>query len=375
MQKLFIKTWMIYWFVIILIPVKSIYPATYQAFFLQLTFVVLVFLSFYFTSTILGTKEIDENNFFVINKSYTYIKIAMILSLIGFLFLIYDKVFIQGINYSEGLAFAREQWRQQGEGREVEVSSIFSVFGYLFSSSYFVAAILSITQNNILTTYQRFGTLLLCLLFSISNTIITGGRSTLFLFVVFILISLSSRNLITLQKSIFNKKLSLVLFFIFLFIATYFILIFYQRAELSDTDANLYVLNFLPYLGLMPVEWYDNLLRKLGLSLFSYDEWFLSGRFPSLPGAFLHQFGAFGFVFASIFLGSINAILKRWRKLCPTHLFPLGTLIMVEVILILSPLLFAGDFLSFPFILTELIIIFYIDKIIQLNLFLSNDKL
>ena len=347
----------------------------------------------------------------------------MILSLIGFLFLIYDKVFIQGINYSEGLAFAREQWRQQGEGREVEVSSIFSVFGYLFSSSYFVAAILSITQNNILTTYQRFGTLLLCLLFSISNTIITGGRSTLFLFVVFILISLSSRNLITLQKSIFNKKLSLVLFFIFLFIATYFILIFYQRAELSDTDANLYVLNFLPYLGLMPVEWYENflddstfssislmlvlglsylthsfattaaiidgpiensilifvhannLLRKLGLSLFSYDEWFLSGRFPSLPGAFLHQFGAFGFVFASIFLGSINAILKRWRKLCPTHLFPLGTLIMVEVILILSPLLFAGDFLSFPFILTELIIIFYIDKIIQLNFFLSNDKL
>ena len=54
--------------------------------------------------------------------------------------LTYDKLFIQKIDYSAGLAFAREEWRQLGEEREGQASSIFSVIGYLLGSSYYVAA-------------------------------------------------------------------------------------------------------------------------------------------------------------------------------------------------------------------------------------------
>lgn len=417
MQKHFLGVWLIYWAAIVLLPVKSIYAATVQAFLLQLTFVFLVLAAYGVTEIILESRKIPKAGSSDIPKALTLIKLAMGASLVGFIFLMYDKIFIQGIDYSDGVAIAREQWRQLGEDRAGQASSVFSVLGYLFGSSYYVAVVLAITQVKILSAAQRVSILLFCFLMVMANSVITGGRSSVLLLGVFIIGSMASRRELNMRMLLRGRMLRWILLLAAGLAAGYTIFVFYQRADAGELNGTEYVLDFLPFLGLELAEWFKyllddgmlsslsamlvlvasylthsfattaaimdgptedktiifvhavNLLSKLGLANQPSDEWFLSGRFPSFPGALWHQFGVIGFVMGSLLLGAASAIAKAWTALRPTRLLPLGVFVMADVVLILTPLLFAGDFLSFPFVFAAFVLLALFHKCLQSKFF------
>lgn len=419
MHKHFLIIWLVYWAAIVLIPVESIYAATFQAFFLQLVFVFLVLAAYGVTGIILKSRKVPEAGSFNISRTLTLIKLALGMSLVGFIFLIYDKIYIQGIDYSEGVAIAREQWRQLGEDRADQASSVFSILGYLFGSAYYVAAVLAITQIKILSTAQRVNILLACFLMVMVNSVITGGRSNVLLFGVFIIGAMASRRELHFRKLLGGRMQRWIIILATGLSVWYTIFVFYQRADASELIGTEYLLDFLPFLGLEPIDWYKNMLddgmlsslsailvlaasyithsfattaaimdgpiedktiifvhginilSKLGLANHPSDEWFLSGRFPSFPGALWHQFGGIGFVMGSLLLGAASAFAKAWTALRPTRLLPLGVFVMADVVLILTPLLFAGDFLSFPFIVAAFVLLTVVEKFLQSRPFVN----
>lgn len=404
---------MIYWTAIVLLPVESIYIATAQAFFLQLAFVFLVLAAYGATDFISNSRKVAEAGYFDIPRTLTLIKLAFGMSLVGFILLIYDKVYIQGVGYSEGIAVAREQWRQLGEDRAGQASSVFSILGYLFGSAYYVAAVLAITQVKILSTTQRVSVILVCFLMVMANSVITGGRSNVLLFGVFIFGAMASRRELHFRKLLGGRMQRWIIIIATGLAAWYTIFVFYQRADASELNGVEYLQEFLSFLGLEPAEWYKgllddgvlgslsamlvlaasylthsfattaaiidapvedktiifghavNILSKLGLVSQPGDDWFLSGRFPSFPGALWHQFGGIGFVMGSLLLGAASAIAKAWTALRPNRLLPLGVFVMADAVLILTPLLFAGDFLSFPFIVTAFVLLTVVEKFLR----------
>jgi len=418
-QKHFLGVWLIYWAAIVLLPVESIYIATVQAFFLQLAFVFLVLAAYGATDFILNSRKVPKAGSFDISRTLTLIKLALGLSLVGFILLIYDKIYIQGIDYSDGVAIVREQWRQLGEDRAGQASSVFSILGYLFGSAYYVAAVLAITQIKMLSNGQRVSIILACFLMVMANSVITGGRSNVLLFGVFIIGAMASRKELYLRKLLGGWLQRWIIILATGLSVLYTIFVFYQRAAASELNGTGYLLDFLPFLGLEPLEWYRsmlddgvlsslsailvlaasylthsfattaaimdgpiedktiifshiiNILSKIGLANQPSDDWFLSGRFPSFPGALWHQFGGIGFVMGSLLLGVASAIAKAWTALRPNRLLPLGVFVMADVVLILTPLLFAGDFLSFPLILAAFVLLTVVEKCLQPRPFVS----
>ena len=413
MPKHFFGVWLIYWAVIALLPVHSIYPATTEAFALQCTFVALVLVSYTLTHAILGKPGLPVAGRFDLSTTPTLIRIALGMSIIGFFFLTYDKVYIQGIDFSDGIAVAREEWRRGGEEREGQVSSIFSVMGYLMGSGYYVAAVLAVTQVRVLSARKRVWVLLGSFMLLMANSAITGGRSNVLLIAVFILGALAARGGLNLRKLFDTQAQRRTVIVAAGLALAYTLFIFYQRAQASDVSALEYALDFLPFLGLEADEWYRSLmegsiasslsailvlavsyvthsfatvatiidapteektimflhirgiLNKLGLVNPPDGDWFLAGRFPSFPGALWHQYGGIGFVFGSLLLGVISAFANAWTARQPARLLPLGVFVMVYGVLLLTPALFAADFLSFPFVAAAFVLISVVDRYLR----------
>jgi hypothetical protein len=337
------------------------------------------------------------------------------MSILGFLFLAYDKVYIQEIDYTEGLAFAREEWRREGELREGQASSVFSVMGYLLGSGYYVAAALAVTQTKVLTARQRLTVLLACFALLMLNSAITGGRSNVLLIAVSVFGALGARRGLTLHqlfRSSFQRRTIFLLVGLTIF---YTLFVFYQRAEASEMSPQEYAMDFLSELGLEADEWYENLLEgdvvgsilaicilavsyvthsfasvaaiieappesktimflhvadvlgKIGLLNPPDGDWFLAGRFPSVPGALWHQFGALGLVIGSLLIGGMSAAARFWTALQPRRLLPLGAFVVAYAVLLLTPALFAADFLSFPFLTAAFMLISVVDSIFRHN--------
>jgi hypothetical protein len=404
MLKRFIGVWLIYWTVILLLPIRSIYPATAQAFILQLGFVLITSLSYLAVNFILNPREIQPVSFINISRARTLIKLSLTLSLIGLVFLMYDKIYIQGVNYADGLAVAREQWRELGEDRDGEASSIFSILGYLFGSSYYIAALLAITQIKLLNSAERIKFLLFSFFFVMVNSAVTGGRSSILLFASFVFSAMAAHSKIRFRNIFESQKQRWLVIISVAMAFGYTIIIFFQRADASDLKSIEYLLDFLPFLGLESFEWFSdilddgilsslssmfllsvsylthsfattsaiidapaedsilifnhiiNIFGKIGLAEQSNDEWFLSGRFPSLPGALWHQFGGVGLVMSSFALGAASAIAYACTTIRPARILSLGIFVMIDVVLVLSPFLFAGDLLSFPFVLIAFVL-------------------
>ena len=182
MLRNFILAWTIYWVVVALLPVRSIFPSTLQAFLLQLSFVVLVSSAMFSTLAIFRVGRMPVAGRSDVPHASRLIWLAIAMSGVGLAALMYDKLFVQQIDYSEGVAFAREEWRRAGEEREGQVSSIYSMIGYLFGSAYYVAAVLAVTQTRDLSAKTRLLALLAAFGFLFANSALTGGRSSILLF-------------------------------------------------------------------------------------------------------------------------------------------------------------------------------------------------
>jgi hypothetical protein len=108
-----------------------------------------------------------------------------------------------------------------------------------------------------------------------------------------------------------------------------------------------------------------DILYKVGLSSQPDFNWFLSGRFPSLPGALLHEFGWAGLAFGGVVTGATAGGCAVWTALHPRRLLPLGAYTMAGSILLLSPALFAGDLLAFPFVAGSFLMLSTISRFLR----------
>lgn len=399
MIKHFIWVWVFYWIAFAFLPVSSLYTSVGEAFLLQLTFLVLVLFGFswswlagvHYRAPMCGTRTPKS-----LHKA---IQLSLIFSSVGTLCIIYDKIAIQGIDYSQGVAVAREAWRKEGIEREGGISSVFSMLGYLLSSGYYVAAVLLVAFGESLKRSFLYKGIFLVFILLMANSVLAGGRSNVLLVTVFVAGAITAVSGWSYRSIFPSKGLRSSVFVLVLFSFFYVLYVFSERAEATGIDVSAYVKHFLPYLGLRLAPWFSeasgngvlfdiinllvlalsyithslataagiiengpgdkvivflhplNILNKLGIVARPDSSWFLSGRFPSLPAALFYQFGLFGFIVVSIFVGFLSAAARYFYIAFPSSIVAMSFYLMMYSILIISPLLLAIDFMSFPFVM------------------------
>jgi|SRR5579863_384351 len=399
----FLYSWIIYWALVVLIPLHSLYPAVGEAFLLQLTFVCLVTAGYFFASP--GQREIAMPGVLQgqILLTRRLIRISLWMSLAGFLMLLFDKIYIQHIDYTQGLALARQRWADLGEVREGRPSSIWSILGYALGSAYYVTAVLVITQTSMLSARQRLRGIGGVLLFAFANSIITGGRSNFLLLLVVALAAMSARRGLRIRDVFTSRGQRRFLTVATALIGVYIVFIFVGRAGAGDEVVYEYVANYLPFEGVAFDDWYVksmsegwigtighmtvlvvaylthsfatvaaiieaphedkiiifgnfvDIFYKFGLTQRPDSDWFLAGRFPSVPGALWHEYRVGGFVIASLLLGAVSSWTSLWVAMRPRRLLPLGMYALTGATLLLTPYVFAPDFLSFPPVLVAVV--------------------
>ncbi|MGD1862381.1 MAG: hypothetical protein ACFB0E_20735 [Leptolyngbyaceae cyanobacterium] len=330
------------------------------------------------------------------------VRFSCFLSVLGICLILYDRIFIQGIDYTAGIASAREQWRVLGEQRQ-GISSLASFLGNILSPFCFIPTALIHLHYEKLKGKDKYIGLSVGITNLFLICLLSGGRSSLLL-QISITISICLMRNISSKLPFFpgSKNLRLiipsVLFILVLIYSTY---IFFSRAAISDVTAKVYSLGFIEYLGgretqsFHQIEYLDEPLKSItylstvtlaylvhslwtfGILLdsiifspgsFSFvylksllaklslatapeavlDE--LQGRFLPLPGILWYDIRYF-FVIASIIhgfcLGLANVMVVRLRLDGLKFAF----IISVFSITFLSPFCFAINLYAFPFVM------------------------
>lgn len=409
--RAFVGIWLLYFFLVAVAPAYSLTSKMHQAVVLDIFFVVLTLLVAVLTQHFLETNiRNDHTQRYAMPTgiSRSILTVSILLALLGLLALMFDKIQIQHIDYSGELALAREKWRELGEGRE-GVSSMYSVMGYAFSTS-FVVTLVPIMLKPASLSHVRIGiTLCSLFLFLMLNSILTGGRTIILLALTFAFAFYSVHRerggkVYTLSSGTKTGLMVLVAL-----MTMYIFYVFMSRASATHdgVSASEYMEGMQEYMGLGTLAWpekleskfpifgsivafgmliitylchsififaeylqhqteYDgdplilfshlrSLFSKLGILGSQSTDWFLAGRFPSLPGALFHDGGYFLLSTGALLLGSLTGCANFFARAKENSLLRIGFISSVYTVLFLSPLLFAPDLMSFPFIVLEFI--------------------
>ncbi len=247
----------------------SLYPATTAALLLQVGFVALVCGSAAAVLALCNVGRMPAAGRCDIPCARYLVWIAIGMSVVGFMALTYDKVIVQGIDYSLGIAAAREEWRRLGDERAGDISSVFSMVGYFLGSAYYVAIVLAITQVGSLKPRERMLAFLASFLLLVGNSALTGGRSSILLIAPMMISAYAARRGIRSRAKVKNVRQRRLLMALGGTALIYVLYVFYQRAAAGDLAALEYALNFLPFLGVEADAWYLGILDSGALSSLS----------------------------------------------------------------------------------------------------------
>ena len=331
---------------------------------------------------------------------------GMTLSVAGFLCLLYDRIFVQHIDFSQGIAVARELWRQAGEDRS-GVSSAFSVIGYLIGSAFFCSIAIAHLHWEIVPTALRrlvtYGGLLLVM----GNSLLTGGRSIILVQLAAVVAVAGIRKLHGLRgfpgRGLRTAAIGLAVLSLAIGYSVY---VFGQRAIAGRTLPALYADTEVAYLGGQPTPAYfaiddlpsgisgfadlsvvagmylthsygtfeavleggnlpgsatfiyvRELLAKLSLIPPANNDWVFQGLFLSLPGSLYYDFSWPGFYLGAVLLGlALGCVPALLIRTGGSGLFlSLGLLFVLCALL--APLLLAIDILSVPFMVLGFILV------------------
>jgi hypothetical protein len=413
MIKRFVGVWIFYWFIYFCQPVHSIYQNVWGAFALQFLFVILTLAFFAFgASTVSSLAKRPSDLSFDTDEALFVIRSGIVISFIGLSFLLFDKIYIQGIDYSQGLAIARQEWRILGEERAGAASSVYSAIGYLFGGAYFISLSLSISKLTIISDKTRLLYIILCLLLLLLNSAITGGRSSILLAMLFAVFGYFTRSSSSQKGLFFNRKYKRYASVIMVFVGGYVVYIFNLRATASEQMVGAYSLQFLEYLGFVPSDSFARIayetswggtaaLINLTISYLTHSfattaaivdsnsnygdaifvsfmtigskfgilpapvDWFLSGRFSSLPGAVYFQYGLFGLASWSAMLGMLAGRFAHIFSVTRGNILVFFLCSVFELILLMSPFLFAAEFLFFPSVLIGSFLTIFVARILR----------
>lgn len=270
-------------------------------------------------------------------------KLCSFLSLSGFFLILYDRVFIRGINYSSGLRAARYQWLDSGSG------SIFGVVGNLIIPFSYVGLFIILVHGNMLSHRIKFLVGISSLFGIVGHAMLNGGRSNVLiaLFIFFAISIVKSKNN-TKRGNSFVKVLIFSLIFSFILYMTslsasmsnisykeLFLLGIdnlhgdvtnnYDKIEVFFGDVGYLLVYILSYLfhgswtseslyyifqtespgGSYLLFSFSLILTMLGILSEPIAAGYFSvhGAFVSLPGAFYYDTGLLGSMLLSLFLG------------------------------------------------------------------------
>gem|GEM_PF-1583655 len=386
-SRVFLLIWAVYWCAVLLFPGSPSGGSLLGGALIQGVFVAAVPFAMYWfkptpdqSSRIVSYHACDTG----IGRAAW---VGLFLGTIGTALMLYDRTWIQGVDFGDGLAAARVAWMNAGEGR-TEISSIFSLIGYLLGGCYFAAAALVILRINDYPTARQSLVLLACGLLVLVSSAMNGGRSSLMLFPAICLPAFCLNSRTSVWKLLRSPPLLLCT----AVAGAYSVNIFSSRASLGGDDSVGYTLSTLEHLLIDPSPWiysYDfpgpvwmsilawaylihsftttcliaiepptqviilgahplSMLAKLGLVSPPDQAWFLAGRFANVPGALYHQFGAVGLAVGSVLLGATASATIRALALFPRSLVALGAFLLTAATLALSPMCAAFDFLAYP---------------------------
>lgn len=396
--RAFIYSHLLAYFCLIIIPAKSIEQ--------NISFLVLInalfISSVLFFSIIIYTGYPKIHNRtnghpMTVNQLSKNIKIVSFGSILGISLMVYDRVFVRGIDYSLGLRNARYQWLNSTGG------SITSVMGNLLLPLGYISIFFLIIHYNSLSKKNKYLLVVSSIISIFGHAALNGGRSNILLAVVIVIITISIKN--EYKKKIFAirfnfiKKLPIIaMVFIYVSVITlssaalgnvnmktltplgvrglygqvygyfdsigeisdYLYLIVYFVSYLYHGQWTAQVAYSLPIReGNITFYSFGIILNNLGLISEPFKPGYFSvenGAFTSLPGAFYYDFGFLGVIILSSMLGilfGITLIIINFSKFIGG--IKLAFIMYILSIVILSPILPAYGLIYLNFIIFSFI--------------------
>lgn len=333
------------------------------------------------------------------------INLGLLLSLMGLTLSLYDRVVVQGVDYSAGVAVAREMWKAEGGERD-SFSSWASLLGWGLGSAYFTSLVLYILHFEKFDKRARSVAPSLIFLLLLANSVLTGGRTILLLGAGFLLSALATRGSKGMSPfprlGVIGRNTIRLLAG---FVVIYFLWVFAERASMNSLPAREYTLGFVDFLlaeetenfqriealpepyeqltyfalmggiyyvhsyysfqsilasrekpGVIISYYWRKLLHKLDLSDFP-EAYLFPGRFIPLHGALFYEFGFWGLLLGALSLGYILSIATAFVYLRGVSGTGLGVYASIITIILLSPMHPATEFLVFPFSLLGFILL------------------
>lgn len=400
--KIFILSHILAYTSLLVIPARAKEPNIEFLFLINSLFLILVVVSsliLYLSYPKSYLQDISNIKAMSQEQLYFNIKITSYGSVIGFLLMLYDRVFIRGIDYTKGLRLARYTWLHSTGGSYPSIiGNLLVPLGYLCIFFFIVH------QNTIHKKYKRL--LLISAITSIvGHAALNGGRSNLLIAAVFALISYTLKYQVKGKKLILiNPKIVKLLPIVsigFVYVA----LITFSSASMGNVD-----MKTLSYLGIESLygqvtDWFGKvdiigelayliiyfiaylyhgqwtaqfayslttregnytfysisiILERLGIINEPFKQGYFSetGAFISLPGAFYYDFGYFGLIISSIIVGLLFAValifINRNKFISGTKL---GYIYFMLFLVFMSPILPAYGLMYLNFIIFSFIAI------------------
>lgn len=161
--------------------------------------------------------------------------LVLLFSFLGPISLYFDRIY-RGLDPSKGITYLRHAIEKTSDG---SVSSIFSVVGYVFCGLSFILLVLVVLDMNMKKIFRILGAIVV-LYVVLSVSLLTGGRSTLFL-LMGVTYTLGYLRLRLFKVPIkLDLRSTLISTFIFIFLGSYVLYVFKDRAELSGISAEEY---------------------------------------------------------------------------------------------------------------------------------------
>lgn len=324
------------------------------------------------------------------------LKISILLSLIGTACLFYDRMVIQGIDYTRGIAVARSTWNNEEKLRG-GISSWASVVGYLIGSDYFVAAVFCFLHWERIPRKLGVCALLTVIVLLGLNSFLLGGRSIVMMLFCTLFATGMLRHMYGKPFLPGRKRTHRIIGLIVLVGISYSMYVFHARAVASDMAPVVYARNNVLWLGGKPTSTFDAigsvskpvadvlylsvqvdayLTHSLGILQLAMDapnrpgtasflyareilskfhlttpgdpNWLFAGRFITMPGFIWYDYGWGGVILAALVLGlclgCCQVIVANRNAAGIGMVFALA----VWLTALLSPLLISMDIMSFP---------------------------
>ncbi len=406
----------VFWQVsLFLIPVESYLPNPVFILDLNLTFIFTFLLSSLFSSYLLlrigkvayplSYSRIRINSGRRLNFNIYF---SSICSILGFFLIFYDRVFIRGIDYTNGLRAARYEWLESGGG------SFSSIVGNLMIPLSYVALYFLISYR---TEIGKLKILLLVISSSlgiVGHAALNGGRSNILIaaFLCLIIFIFKSKNDFYAKNKYYKKFILLIS--VLLPILMFVIYLTNQSAQMANismvelvklgvyglygsptenfkyidndgvaivvyifsylfhgswTAEALYTLKNSSYISQLPGSYLYYPISVLASSLKIIDSpielgYFSdSGAFLSLPGAIYYDFGFLGVFIGTFIIGIMVSISVYYLSYKRVTLFGFGLAIYPIIVALMSPILPAYGLMYLNFVVYAYIVMGILNKL------------